>query len=458
MQSTACRGGPESIDLGGVIEQLVSSGKAPPWTMRFSPAWEDEAGPVRLVTTNMIVRDLASAAPGALKAIEKAISAAAGRPVAVVVEHEPASPDDVPPPDAADAAESAEGPRGPESRPAPPLDEIVVDEFNAAACWAIGRVVAGEPPGVPVVIHGGQGLGKTLLLRDAASRLGHGVEHVTAEDFANQFIAAAAEREFAAFRARFREAKALIVDDVHFLADKPRMQDELVRAIESVALRGGAVLLSSLAMPSPSCGMSERLTSWIRGGFPAGLDRPGPAAMARIVSAKAAARGLSLQADVAAMVAANFRRSIREAEGAVNRLAAAALVGGAVDAAGAATALADMLSLSKRILVPIEEVAEAASARFGVTVAAIQGPSRKKRDAAARQTFLWLALRLTGQSLAGIGRWCGGRDHSTVIYSVRRVESNPAAKAEAESLEEMLRHVPSAGRVKTGRAQVVYRS
>lgn len=451
-------------NLHGVIERLVASGIVPAWTLRLSPVISERG--VTILTSNSIVRDLAVASPGAIKAVSVALAEATGLTASMAVEFVPPAEEpealnpvaqDEPEAEGEPAAEA--GVNGPEGRPPQPLDELVVGDFNVAAHWAISRIAAGAPPGVPVVIYGGHGLGKTRLLREAAARIGHMVEHITAEDFANQFVAATASRNYASFRARFREAKALIVDDVHFLADKPRMQDELVRAIESVALRGGSVILSSLTLPSPSCGMSERLVSWIRGGFPAALGRPGPATMAQIVSVKASARGIELPRDVVAMVANGFRRSVREAEGAVNRLvAAASMTGGTLDAAGAATALADMLNLSKRILVPIEEIAEAVSSRTGVPVAGIQGPSRKKREATARQTFIWLASRLTGQSLSSIGQWCGGRDHSTVIYSVRRIDDDADAKAEAEALEEMLRSAPERPTVKTGRAQVVYRA
>jgi len=216
---------------------------------------------------------------------------------------------------------------------------------------------------------------------------------------------------------------------VHFLTAKEHTQEEFFHTFDALHNLGRQVVLSSDAHPKEIAELSDKLRTRFVGGLVAELDRPDLATRLAIVRAKAARRNLELPAGVDELVAQRIEGSVRELEGAVAALSAAArLAGRTLDLPGARSVLRRLAALGDGPL-GLEDILKAVEARFGVSAAEIRGGSRARRVLVPRQVAMYLARHLTGLSLSEIGRFFGGRDHATVLYAERKVEE--AARGDA---------------------------
>jgi chromosomal replication initiator protein len=279
----------------------------------------------------------------------------------------------------------------------------------------------------PLVIQGGVGLGKTHLLVGIAASLkatrpGLRLVQTTAESFTNGFLDAMRTGSLNAFRSRYRGAGALVVDDIHFLAAKRATQDEFLHTFNALVSEGVPIVLSIDQHPRQVAKLTDELVTRFLGGMVVRLESPDPPTRKAILKAKARARGVDVPDSVLAYVADNLRASVRELEGSLHSLIAhATLAGKRLDLALAKTALRDTIRHTARA-VGLKDVERAIAALFGVTADDLRGDGRARAVSYPRMLGMYLARKHVGASYSEIGRFFGGRNHSTVISAEKKVK------------------------------------
>jgi chromosomal replication initiator protein len=314
-------------------------------------------------------------------------------------------------------------------RPARRLDDFVTGPCNRMA-FAAAQEMAASPAGAfnPLVIQGGVGLGKTHLLEGIAASLkaarpGLRLVQTTAESFTNGFLDAMRTGSLNAFRSRYRGAGALIVDDVHFLAAKRATQDEFLHTFNALASEGVPIVLSIDQHPRQVSKLTDELVTRFLGGMVVRLDSPDPPTRKAILKAKARARGVDVPDSVLTYVADNLRASVRELEGSLHSLIAhATLAGKRLDLSLAKTALRDTIRHTARA-VGMKDVEKAVVALFGVTADDLRSDGRARAVSYPRMLAMYLTRKHVGASYSEIGRFFGGRNHSTVISAEKKVKS-----------------------------------
>ena len=323
------------------------------------------------------------------------------------------------------------------ARPAairPQLDErLCFDRFVAGPCNRVAlnaaRALAepGTPRFSPLFLHSTTGLGKTHLLHAIghaflAHRPDASVLFMSAERFMFDFVSAVRARDTFAFKARLRAADLLMIDDLQFIAGKDSTQEEFFHTINEVMGAGKRLVISADRCPQALDGVEARIVSRLGIGLIADIKAPGLDLRRAILDRKCADAGTTVPQDVLDLLAGRITGSIRELEGALNRvLAYAQLTGEAVDLDFAVATLGDTLRGAQR-RATIDEIQKLVSQHFELKPLDLISARRARAVARPRQIAMYLAKRLTTRSLPEIGRKFGGRDHSTVIHAVRKVE------------------------------------
>ncbi len=308
------------------------------------------------------------------------------------------------------------------------FENFVVGPTNRLA-HAAALAVAANPGRAynPYFVHGGVGLGKTHLLQAICLRI---MEHhpetrifyTSCEGFITQFMDAVQAGEMSAFRHRFRNVDLLIIDDVHFLAKRDRTQEEFFHTFNSLFQQHKQIVLSSDAPPEDIPALEERLVSRFKWGLVTSVAAPCYETRIEILKNKARMRGFVLPDDAASQVAARIDTNIRELEGAIIKLQVLMSVEGRpVDMAMVAQALGDAPVRGEK-RVEIQTIILAVTEFYGVKLTDLQSKRRQRSIALPRQVCMYLARRHTRLSLEEIGGYFGGRDHTTVMHAVRRVE------------------------------------
>ncbi len=278
----------------------------------------------------------------------------------------------------------------------------------------------------PLVVHGGVGLGKTHLLEGIGHALrrahpGLNVVQLTAESFTNQFLEAMRTGNLSGFRNRLRGAGALIVDDVHFLAAKRATQDEFLHTFNALADKGAPIVLSTDQHPRLITKLTDELITRFLGGMVVKLEAPDQATRRAILQSRAMARGVDVPEAVLAYIAEHLRASVRELEGALHTvIAQAVLTGKRLDLNLAKAALRDTIRHTAQA-VALRDVERAVCSLFQVTPDALKSDSRARALAYPRMMAMYLARKHTGAAYSEIGRYFGGRNHSTVISAEKKV-------------------------------------
>ncbi|MCB9826450.1 MAG: chromosomal replication initiator protein DnaA [Planctomycetes bacterium] len=306
--------------------------------------------------------------------------------------------------------------------------DFVTGPSNEMA-YASARGVADEPGTNynPLFIHGAVGLGKTHLLHAIGNEFRRRFPEqrmciLSCEEFTNAFIHALGHNQVEAFRERLRKVHLLIIDDIHFLANKERTQEEFFNTFNRLHQLGCQIVLSSDAAPSDIPALKERLVSRFNWGLVTCLEQPETETRMAILTRKAHQFGITLPSDVVEFIAAHFRNNIRELEGAVQSVKARAdIEGGVVDLALAERALAGRIRMPERKL-DIDTIAAAVCAHYQVEAGDLKSRRRTRNISVPRQVAMYLARELTHLSLQEIGAWFGGRDHTTVLFGVQKTE------------------------------------
>ena len=309
------------------------------------------------------------------------------------------------------------------------FDRFVVGESNRLA--AAAALATAEKPGEaynPLFIYGGPGLGKTHLLQAIANRSTNGdrpIVYTTCEQFTNEFVTSIAQGRQEEFRRKYRSARALLVDDVQFLAGKERTQEEFFHTFNDLHSDGCQVVLTSDAEPSTIAGLQRRLCSRFQWGLIADIQPPDEETRLAILRVKALEQRIDIAPEVAQLLADRAQDNVRELEGFLNRVTAYASLTHApitVEVASLAlNALAPPLTPSPP---SPQAIISGVAQYFSIPLNSLQGPSRTKPLAEARHITMYLLREEAQLSLKQIGHLLGGRDHSTVIHGCRKVSTS----------------------------------
>ena len=337
------------------------------------------------------------------------------------------------------------------------FDKFVVGPTNQFA-HAAARMVAQAPASRwnPLFIYGGVGLGKTHLLH----AIGHEIhlQHpewlvafVTCEKFVTDFIGSmmhqkrsSAGSSMEEFRARYRTAPdVLLVDDIQFLSNKDSSQDEFFHTFNALHYAHKQIVLTSDKLPAELPGVEDRLRSRFTWGLIAEVETPDLETRVAILKRKAEGEGVALPDEVALYLAAHIKTNVRELEGALLRLAArASFQGQTISVDLARDALAKLIANASTGLT-IEGVQREVAAYFDVKLHDLKGPKRHRAVAHPRMVAMYLARKLTKMSYPEIGSRFGGKDHSTVISAVRKIErlcaEDPSVRSVVGTIESHLR-------------------
>ena len=338
------------------------------------------------------------------------------------------------------------------------FDSYIVGPNNRLAHAA--ALAVAEAPGQtynPLFVHSAVGLGKTHLLQaicraliSRPDRRRARILYLSCEDFVNRFIEAVKDGELEQFRYKYRNVDVLVIDDIHFLADKERIQEEFFHTFNTLYNSQKQIILSADCAPSEIPTLEDRLVSRFKWGLVARIDPPEFETRAAIIKQKGEAKGYRLADDVVKFLASRIDSNIREIEGAINRLVGtASLMNRPIDLPFAQQTLADVVG-AELTRVQIGDVCEAVVNRLKVKLSDMQSKKRTKRIAFPRQICMYLARELTDLTLADIGAHFGGRDHTTVIYAIERVEERikkePGIGQLVEELKRESRALRTSGR------------
>lgn len=275
----------------------------------------------------------------------------------------------------------------------------------------------------PLFIYGGVGLGKTHLLHaigHKCSQDGLTVCYIPSETFTNDLVQSIRNKQMEQFRERYRTPDVLLIDDIQFIAGKESTQEELFHTFNELHSQGKQVVISSDRAPKAMATLEERLQSRFEWGLMADIQMPDIETRKAILQTKAEANGLSVPDELMDFIAQQVRHSIRELEGAFNKVMAYAhLSGGRVNMELVNMALADLMHRPDKLT--LDHVFEAVCKYYNLTNEDLIGSSRKKTVAYPRQMAMYLARTETNASLPQIGEKLGNRDHTTVLYGYEKI-------------------------------------
>ncbi|HVU51636.1 MAG TPA: chromosomal replication initiator protein DnaA [Polyangia bacterium] len=356
-------------------------------------------------------------------------------------------------------------PPGPAPQPTPTpglvsrytFEKFVVGPTNQFA-HAAARMVAETPASRwnPLFIYGGVGLGKTHLLHAIGheihkQRADWNITFVTCERFVTDFIGSMMHQKrqggsssMEEFRARYRNVPdVLLIDDIQFLSTKDSSQDEFFHTFNARHYAHKQIVLTSDKLPAELPGVEDRLRSRFTWGLIAEVETPDLETRVAILKHKAEVDKVDLPDDVALYLAAHVKTNVRELEGALLRLAArASFQGQTISLELARDALAKLIANTPTGLT-IESIQREVAAYFDVKLHDLKGPKRHRAVAHPRMVAMFLARKLTNMSFPEIGSRFGGKDHSTVISAVRKIErlcgEDPTVRSVVGTIESHLR-------------------
>ena len=353
-------------------------------------------------------------------------------------------------------------PGGAAAAPTPGLQErltfstFVTGSPNEFA-YAVAKRVASWSDGHfnPVLFHGPYGFGKTHLMNAIAHEATRAapskkVVYLTAERFLSTFVRAIQDRKTATFKDTLRDADLLLIDDVHFIAGKQSTQEELFHTLMALMEDGRRVVFTSDRAPADLSEMEPRLRSHLQAGLVCGIEPADRSLRLGILEKKlealgrsAGIAGLAARPEVLQFLADRFTDSVREMEGALNTLMARLSAGVARVSLDEVQAILRPNLRGGERRVTVDEIQKAVAEYYSLKQADLISERRQRAVARPRQAAMWIAKQITTRSLPDIGRRFGGRDHTTVLHAVRRIEElkagDPVLARDLETLVRKLR-------------------
>ncbi|MFD3191625.1 chromosomal replication initiator protein DnaA [Sedimentitalea sp. HM32M-2] len=330
------------------------------------------------------------------------------------------------------------------------FDRFVVGKPNELAHAAARRVSEGGPVTFnPLVLYGGVGLGKTHLMHAIAWELKArkpelNVLYLSAEQFMYRFVQALRERKMMDFKVMFRSVDVLMVDDVQFIAGKDSTQEEFFHTFNALVDQNKQIIISADRAPGEIKDLEDRVKSRLQCGLVVDLHPTDYELRLGILQTKVkqyreSHADLQIADGVVEFLAQRISTNVRVLEGALTRLfAVASLVGRPIDMELTQDCLSDVLRASER-KITVEEIQRKVSDYYNIRLSDIIGPKRLRSFARPRQVAMYLSKQLTSRSLPEIGRRFGGRDHTTVMHGVKRIEELKTTDGQIAEDVEMLR-------------------
>ncbi|MET0849487.1 MAG: chromosomal replication initiator protein DnaA [Candidatus Rokuibacteriota bacterium] len=309
------------------------------------------------------------------------------------------------------------------------FDSFVVgnsNQFAQAACQAVADLPSKAYN--PLFIYGGVGLGKTHLLHAVGQRVSRAFPHMnilylSSERFTNELINAIRYDRTVEFRAKYRNIDLLLIDDIQFISGKERTQEEFFHTFNDLYEARKQMVLSSDAAPKEIPDLEERLRSRFEWGLIADIQPPDFETRVAILKKKAEVERVALPDDVAYLIASRIKANIREIEGSLTRmLAFCALSSREMSVDLAQEVLGELWTEDEKVIT-IDLIQRKVTESFGIKMSDLRAKNRTKTIAFPRQIAMYLARQLTHASLAEIGRAFGGKDHTTVLHAVEKVQA-----------------------------------
>lgn len=307
------------------------------------------------------------------------------------------------------------------------LADFVAAPGNELALTAVGQVC--RTPGTqlnPLCLHGGVGIGKTHLLEGIYRQVRRlhpqaQVMYLTAENFANYFTSALREHKLPSFRQRFRTVDVLLIDDVHFLDAKFGIQEEFLHTVKQLDSLNRQLVVAADRHPRLLTKLTEELKTRFLAGMVCRLEAPDLATRREIVTRKAAGLDADFATEALVFVAERFTQNARELEGALNCLATYhAMTGQRITAGVARNVLADLERDCIRV-VRLTDIEQAVASLFGLSADDLRSDNRSRSVSQPRMLAMYLARKHTRAAYAEIGKYFGGRNHSTAIAAERKI-------------------------------------
>ncbi|MEG2393492.1 MAG: chromosomal replication initiator protein DnaA [Ruthenibacterium sp.] len=316
------------------------------------------------------------------------------------------------------------------------FENFIVGSTNRFA-HAAAQAVAENPSGAynPLFIWGDSGLGKTH----------YNIVYVDGETFTNGIITAIRENTTTEFHNKYRAADVLLVDDVQFIGGKESTQEEFFHTFNTLYNSGKQIVLTSDRAPKEIKSLEDRLRTRFEMGLIADIGAPEFETRVAIIRRKADLLDLDLPDEVADYIANRLKNNIRQLEGTVKKMNAYRILGGMHPSIGMAqNAIKDILSEQQPVPVTIEKILSEVGRTYNITPEEIRGNSRRSSVSAARKVCMYVVREITGMSMEDIGGEFGGRDHSTVVYSIncmqKTLQTDPHTK---ETVEDIIKNVRS---------------
>lgn len=323
------------------------------------------------------------------------------------------------------------------------FDRFVIGEGNRAA-HAAALAVAEAPSEAynPLFLHGPPGLGKTHLLVAVANYLAAcapslEVRYTTAERFTNEFVTALRTAGAEEFKRRYRDLDVLLLDDVQFLEGKRHTEDEFFHTFNALYEGGSQLVLSADRIPSELSTLESRLRDRFEWGLTVAVEPPNLATRLTVLRRLVQEAGVETEGDVLSELARRIDLNVRQLHGALTRVLAHASLTSKPLSRELIDAVIPKASPSQSS--PVEEIQQRVSTAYGISRAELVGSTRAATPLRARQVAIYLTRELTDLSLPQIGRLYGGRDHSTVLNSIRRIEARFGEDRELNARVEELR-------------------
>ncbi len=330
------------------------------------------------------------------------------------------------------------------------FENLIVGDCNRLACSA-AEAIANNPGGTafnPLFLFGDVGLGKTHLAQAIGNsvikqRDDKTVLYVSSEKFTNQIIEAIKNNAVSDFTNFYQLVNVLIIDDIQFLAGKQKTQEIFFHIFNQLHQSGNQIVLTSDRAPKDLQGMEERLISRFKWGLSADLQAPDYETMMAILEHKSGTAGINFSPEVKHYICDNIRHNIRELEGViVNLIAHASLTRKEIDIELAQKVIYNVV-INTGSVITLDHIKKCVADHYEVPIDKLKSQTRKRNIVLARQLSMYFAKNITNHSLKAIGDSFGGRDHSTVIYSVRAVndmiDTDAEFKRTVKDIEKKLR-------------------
>ena len=329
------------------------------------------------------------------------------------------------------------------------VDSYVFDNFvegkSNHLALAAARQVANNPSGDynPLFIYGGVGLGKTHLMHAVGNQIlqnnpNKRIVYVHSEKFVSDMVKALQLGAMNEFKSFYRNADALLIDDIQFFAGKEKSQEEFFHTFNALLDRNNQMILTCDKYPKEIDGLEERLKSRLGWGLPVIIDPPGLETRAAVLLKKASLMGVNIPNDCAIYIAQRIRSNIRELEGALKRVAAnAKFTGSEIDLPLVKDALKDLFVISAK-MVSIENIQKTVSEYYNIKLSDLLSKRRSRSITRPRQLAMALTKELTNHSLPEIGEAFNGRDHTTVLHACKKIKElrkeNPSHEEDYRNL------------------------